>query len=146
MIRRPPRSTRTDTLFPTRRSSDLLLHRRERQQLPHNRRVRRIDPQRPLDAPRVILLRPRRAELPGLERRFLVGFQRHRPVLPVAHHSKRLIERRVIQLHAAQLDDAGGGAGGVAWVVGHLYKTKEVEPFASTAKKNGAKTRVTATT
>src|SRR3546814_13632671 len=25
MIRRPPRSTRTDTLFPTRRSSDLLL-------------------------------------------------------------------------------------------------------------------------
>src|SRR3546814_6869467 len=25
MIRRPPRSTRTDTLFPTRRSSDLIL-------------------------------------------------------------------------------------------------------------------------
>src|SRR3546814_10274961 len=25
MIRRPPRSTRTDTLFPTRRSSDLVL-------------------------------------------------------------------------------------------------------------------------
>src|SRR3546814_19081290 len=28
MIRRPPRSTRTDTLFPTRRSSDLHWHRR----------------------------------------------------------------------------------------------------------------------
>src|SRR3546814_8260839 len=27
MIRRPPRSTRTDTLFPTRRSSDLLVKR-----------------------------------------------------------------------------------------------------------------------
>src|SRR3546814_8968687 len=27
MIRRPPRSTRTDTLFPTRRSSDLITHR-----------------------------------------------------------------------------------------------------------------------
>src|SRR3546814_2660507 len=27
MIRRPPRSTRTDTLFPTRRSSDLLVER-----------------------------------------------------------------------------------------------------------------------
>src|SRR3546814_9930156 len=26
MIRRPPRSTRTDTLFPTRRSSDLTVH------------------------------------------------------------------------------------------------------------------------
>src|SRR3546814_11364343 len=26
MIRRPPRSTRTDTLFPTRRSSDLEVH------------------------------------------------------------------------------------------------------------------------
>src|SRR3546814_4462510 len=26
MIRRPPRSTRTDTLFPTRRSSDLFAH------------------------------------------------------------------------------------------------------------------------
>src|SRR3546814_9469719 len=29
MIRRPPRSTRTDTLFPTRRSSDLLIARVE---------------------------------------------------------------------------------------------------------------------
>src|SRR3546814_5508440 len=29
MIRRPPRSTRTDTLFPTRRSSDLGRHTRE---------------------------------------------------------------------------------------------------------------------
>src|SRR3546814_9910254 len=30
MIRRPPRSTRTDTLFPTRRSSDLQAHRLRR--------------------------------------------------------------------------------------------------------------------
>src|SRR3546814_4173640 len=30
MIRRPPRSTRTDTLFPTRRSSDLGQHRGDR--------------------------------------------------------------------------------------------------------------------
>src|SRR3546814_5671021 len=38
MIRRPPRSTRTDTLFPTRRSSDL---RRAARRRPHPARPRR---------------------------------------------------------------------------------------------------------
>src|SRR3546814_1385436 len=37
MIRRPPRSTRTDTLFPTRRSSDLLAMQAVRRKAGHQR-------------------------------------------------------------------------------------------------------------
>src|SRR3546814_8334778 len=41
MIRRPPRSTRTDTLFPTRRSSDLVSRYGDRRKLRHRLRDHR---------------------------------------------------------------------------------------------------------
>src|SRR3546814_2482527 len=44
MIRRPPRSTRTDTLFPTRRSSDLHRDRRRARRAEVHGVVRRVRP------------------------------------------------------------------------------------------------------
>src|SRR3546814_3928335 len=59
MIRRPPRSTRTDTSFPTRRSSDLGRARRPPRDQAHHALVAR-DPRGDRLCPRPLELRPGR--------------------------------------------------------------------------------------